>query len=115
MLLNSQAKRGFTLVELMMVICIIGMLLAIAVPSFLQQRTRSQVTSCQENLRVIQAAKQRWAMENNKGATSTPTWDDLSPMFIKGKKPSCPAGGTYTIGSLDADPTCSVGGEHSIR
>jgi type II secretion system protein G len=106
-LLNRRRERGFTLVEIMIVVLIIGILLAIAVPSFMSARERSRANACRANLRQIQAAKEQWAMANNREPTATPTRDDLSPTFIQ-NWPSCPAGFQYdnNIGNLSTPPTC---------
>jgi prepilin-type N-terminal cleavage/methylation domain-containing protein len=66
-LLNRRRERGFTLVEIMIVVLIIGILLAIAVPSFMNARERSRANACRSNLRQVQAAKEQWAMANNQG------------------------------------------------
>jgi prepilin-type N-terminal cleavage/methylation domain-containing protein len=102
-------SRGFTLVEIMIVVLIIGILLAIAVPSFMNARERSRTNACRSNLRQIQAAKEQWAMANRQGATATPTWTNLVPQFLQ-QQPNCPSGGTYTIGNMSTNPTCSVTG-----
>ncbi len=109
----SQDKRGFTLIEIMIVVLIIGILLAIAVPNFMTARRNSRTKACIANLKQIQSAKEQWAMKNNQGGTATPTEADLAPEFIK-SMPTCPEGGTYTIGTVDTDPTCSIGGEHVL-
>jgi type II secretion system protein G len=108
-LLNRRRERGFTLVEIMIVVLIIGILLAIAVPSFMNARERSRANACRANLRQMQAAKEQWAMANNQGPTATPAWDDLVPNFIQ-QQPVCPSGGTYTIGNMSTNPTCNVAG-----
>jgi type II secretion system protein G len=107
-LLNRRRERGFTLVEIMIVVLIIGILLAIAVPSFINARERSRANACRSNLRQIQAAKEQWAMATNQGPTATPGWDALVPNFLQ-QQPRCPSGGTYTIGNLATNPTCSRG------
>ena len=107
-LMNRRRERGFTLVEIMIVVLIIGILLAIAVPNFMSARERSRANACRSNLRQIQAAKEQWAMANNREPTATPTRDDLSPTFIQ-NWPSCPAGFEYdddNIGNLSTPPTC---------
>jgi prepilin-type N-terminal cleavage/methylation domain-containing protein len=108
-LMHRRRERGFTLVEIMIVVLIIGILLAIAVPSFMNARERSRTNACRSNLRQIQAAKEQWAMANNQGPTASPTQADLSPDFIQ-NWPSCPSGGTYNIGNMSTNPTCSVAG-----
>ncbi len=105
---NRKTRQGFTLVEIMIVVLIIGVLLAIAVPNFIGARERSRANACRSNLRQIQAAKEQWAMATNQGPTATPNWGNLVPAFIQ-RQPSCPSGGTYTIGNLQTNPTCSIG------
>ena len=69
-----------------------------------------QRNACINNLRQIDAAKQLWALENDKTATDVPTVQDLLPYFSNGVFPACPSGGTYTIGAVDETPTCSIPG-----
>ncbi|MBI1291165.1 prepilin-type N-terminal cleavage/methylation domain-containing protein [bacterium] len=103
-----QAK-GFTLVEIMIVVAIIGILIAIAVPSFLRAREISRRNACQENQSKIDGAKQQWALETNAGVDSTPAWTDLvgAESYIR-KSPKCPSSGSYTIGGVNGDPSCSL-------
>ncbi|MGI6088007.1 MAG: type II secretion system protein [Kiritimatiellia bacterium] len=58
-----KSRKGFTLVEIMIVVAIIGLLAAIAIPSFMRNRTVTQMNSCINNLRQIEAAKDQLAME----------------------------------------------------
>lgn len=69
-----------------------------------------QRNACINNLRQIDAAKQQWALENNKTAAAIPTARDLLPYFKDGIFPVCPSGGAYTIGAVGDLPTCSVPG-----
>ena len=104
---------GFTLVEIMIVILIIGILLAIAVPNFILSREKSQIKSCQDNLWKIDNAKEQWALENNKGNGDTPLLATLTAQYLK-TSATCPAGGTYSPGAVGAFSTCSKGGTHVI-
>jgi hypothetical protein len=65
--------------------------------------------ACINNLRQIDGAKQQWALENQKTATNTPTWNDLMP-YLPVSALRCPDGGTYSINVLTEYPTCSTPG-----
>ena len=86
------------------------MMLAIAVPNFIKARDVAMENACINNLRMIEAAKQEWALENNKTGADTPTQADLAHYLPNGQFPKCPAGGTYTIGAVSNAPTCSIPG-----
>lgn len=108
---KTNRKAGFTLVEIMIVVAIIGLLAAIAIPNFVKARQTAQTNACINNLRIIDAAKQQWALEKGKKSDDTPTEEDLQPYIGRnGKFPKCPQGGTYTIGSVGESPTCSIPG-----
>ncbi|MEI6561994.1 MAG: prepilin-type N-terminal cleavage/methylation domain-containing protein [Verrucomicrobiota bacterium] len=95
--LNSR-RGGFTLVEIMIVVAIIALLATIAVPNFLRARLRSQATACKQDLRMLDAALEQYAIENNKQGSSKVTFNDLKP-YIKENSPLYYSGGNDTLGN----------------
>ncbi len=83
------------------------------------ERRSAELSLCVSNLHDIEYCKHQWASDNGKSSDAVPTWADLRPYFVprwSNNIPVCPAGGTYTIGSMGEDPTCSIGGKgHAIR
>lgn len=106
-------KKGFTLIEIMIVILIIGVLLAIAIPNFVRARVISQEKACISNLNKILGSKEQFTMEHNKRAGDPVAFADLVPDYIK-TTPECPAGGTYTVAAVNAMPSCTIAG-HALQ
>ncbi len=114
---TSIRKAGFTLIEIMIVVAIIGLLAAIAIPNFVHARTTAQQNACINNLRQIDGAKQEWALENKAASTVTPTSDKIQPYMGRGTAgslPTCPLDSSvtfttsYGIQNLSTAPTCLI-------
>lgn len=109
-------KTGFTLVEIMIVVAIIGLLAAIAVPAFMKARNNARRSSCVNNMRLIEASKDNYAIDYGETNGIQLTWDNLC-FYIKDltNKCFCPSAmnvdrspTNYNMGRLGFNPTCLI-------
>jgi prepilin-type N-terminal cleavage/methylation domain-containing protein len=112
----TDRETGFTLVEIMIVVAIIGLLASIAVPAFVKARSQSQTNACINNLRQMDAAKQmaafvnQWGNTDGPGTIGNPLYRDTCSTYIKGgERPKCPTGAACFYNALNMDPTCQSG------
>jgi prepilin-type N-terminal cleavage/methylation domain-containing protein len=117
--LSFRAKSGFTLVEVIIVVLIIGVLLSIALPTWIRARDTSRAKACIENLSHIEAAKNQYIMSNNMGVFVDESDlaggpEPLYPTYLRAI-PQCPGGGTYHTGDIANIPNCSLAPQgHSL-
>ena len=106
---NTSAHAGFTLIEIMIVVAIIGLLATMAIPNYIEARETARKQTCIGNLQQIDGAVQRWALDLRKDSTELVTFADISGYLRHSV--TCPSGGTsfadsYAITTADAKPTC---------
>ena len=106
----KKGKAGFTLVEIMIVVLIIGLLAAIAIPSFVRARDRARTNACINNLRQIEYAKETWAMETDSNAGTEVAAEAWTAIRGGLDAVQCPAGGTIAVGTVGTTPTCTEAG-----
>ena len=111
---KTSRKAGFTLVEIMIVVAIIGLLAAIAIPNFIKARATAQQNACINNLHQIDGAINEWALETGQSSGASVANPQTVSAYIKlnanNSVPGCPAGGAYTTSTVGANPqvSCSL-------
>lgn len=108
MKIQSVRRSAFTLIEIMIVVGIIGLLAIAIIPNISKNRERAQLKMIEQNLRKIDAAKNLWALENNKGSGETPTPEELK---IYDGWPRAIAGESYNINPVGSPPTATLSGK----
>jgi prepilin-type N-terminal cleavage/methylation domain-containing protein len=117
MKIKTLRAEGFTLVEIMIVVAIIGLLATIAIPNFVRARLKAQQSACINNLRQIEGAKQTWALENRASPTTVPVQANIQPYLGRGTlgtAPTCPAdpantfATSYSLNDLSTACTCLI-------
>jgi len=115
MQIKTSRKSGFTLVEIMIVVAIIGLLAAIAIPNFVRARESAQLNSIANNLRILEGAKEQWALENKKATTDTVAISDLYTYLKNNTIPQSVAGESYVVTTVStlvkADTTVILAGK----
>ena len=112
--MRIHSKKGFTLVEIMIVVAIIALLAAIAVPNFVQARNAARSGNCINNLRVVDSGKEQYAIENNVASGGACTSANITAYLKNNVMPSCPGTSTaYTVNVIGTLPTCSLSGASS--
>jgi len=109
--MRIERNAGFTLVEMMIVVAIIGLLGSLAFPYFAKARENARKNICIENLTQIESAKQQWGLETGKTEGDVPFESDLIGIasYIR-HTPVCPGGGTYDFKPIGTSATCTVAG-----
>lgn len=103
------------MVEIMIVVAIIGLLAVMALPSYVRARSNSQVSSCINNLRQIEGAKDIFAIEHFKRTGDTISEAEVNPYLKRSMANTMePSGGSYTLNEIGTPPICSIGGLHTL-
>lgn len=103
-------NKGFTLVEIMIVVAIIGIILAVAIPSFSKAGKTAKLNSCINNIQILEGVSETWVMESRVPNGTQIEIDKLLPYLKHSQAPTCPSGGNYILGKVGDDypVSCSL-------
>jgi len=109
--MRIRGRKGYTLVEIMIVVAVLAILMSVAIPNYLKSGRIASKNTCMSNLKQIDGAMEQWAMDNNMpaGTVPGPSQEDRIYLYIDGGKPECPSGGEYTLHAVGSglQVTCS--------
>jgi competence protein ComGC len=114
---KSKSGAGFTFVEIVIVVGVIGALMALVIPNFVRARTDSHQNACINNLRLIDSGKRLWGLEHGADSTTTPLLADIKPYISRSSTaaaPTCPSttslafSNSYVIGDMKTPPVCLI-------
>jgi prepilin-type N-terminal cleavage/methylation domain-containing protein len=108
MTIKTSRKSGFTLIEIMIVVTIIGLLAGISTPRFVKARDTGQLSAIISNLRVIEQSKDAWALENKRGTGAVPTYGELAEFLKSNKMPTQVKDETYNINPVGTEATATL-------
>ncbi|MFN7137933.1 MAG: type II secretion system protein [Limisphaerales bacterium] len=105
----KQKLQGFTIVEILVVVAVIGLLVSIAMPNFIRTRAIAQQNVCMENLYQLESAKQIYALEKGKSGSDSVDMVELVEVerYMKAV-PRCPSGGEYDLKTFAEESECSL-------
>jgi len=111
--MTIRSRKGYTLVEIMIVIAVIAILMSVAVPNYLKSGKIASKNACILNLRQIDGAMEQWAMDNNisTGTVPSSSQEDQIYNYVEGGKPTCPSRGEYTLNAVSSNPQVSCSRE----
>lgn len=114
MQIKNNRKSGFTLVEIMIVVAIIGLLAAIAIPNFVRAREQAQLQTIYNNLRIIEGAKDQWALENKKGTGAAVAAVSSISDYLKGGSVADAVGESYTPNAIGTEAQADLPSDVSL-
>jgi prepilin-type N-terminal cleavage/methylation domain-containing protein len=106
--IKTSRSSGFTLIEIMIVVAVIGLLAGISTPRFIKARDTSQLNAIINNLRIIEESKDAWALESRKGGGALPVDTDLADFFKGYTMPTPVVGETYNINAVGTAATATL-------